>query len=74
MNTNYILFEDDNTIRESIIEKEQREKSLKTKLDEIKKWYDLERKLLEEKQRILKLMFDELYKHRKIKEKEVYES
>jgi hypothetical protein len=71
MNSNYILFEDDNKIS---IDKEQTEKSLKTKLDEIKKWYDLERKVLEEKQRILKLMFDDLYRHRKIKEKEVYES
>ena len=74
MNTNYILFEDDNKIRETIIDKEKHKRVLKIKLDEIKEWYELERKVLEEKQRILKLMFDDLYRHRKIKEKEVYES
>jgi len=74
MNTNYLLFEDDNKIRETIIDKENRKRVLKIKLDEIKEWYELERKVLEEKQRILKLMFDDLYMQRKIKEKEAHES
>lgn len=74
MNTNYLLFEDDNKIRETIIDKENRKRALKIKLDEIKEWYELERKVLEEKQRIFKLMFDDLYKQRRNKEKEAYES
>jgi phage regulator Rha-like protein len=74
MNTNYLLFEDDNKIRETIIDKENRKRALKIKLDEIKEWYELERKVLEEKQRILKVMLNELLKQRNMKEKEAYES
>jgi hypothetical protein len=71
MNTNYFLFEDDNKIYQSL---DERDKTLKTKLDEIKKWYEFEIKVLEEKERILKLMFNDLYEQRKMKEKNVCES
>lgn len=74
MDTNYLLFEDDNKIRQTIIDKQNRKKVLQMKLDEIKEWYDIEIKVLDEKQKILKRMYDDLRLKKRLKEKDVYES
>ena len=74
MDTNYLLFEDDNKIRQTIIDKQNRKKVLQIKEDEIKEWYDIEIKVLDEKQKILKRMYDDLRLKKRLKEKDVYES
>ncbi len=66
---------DDDIIRNDVIQKMQAEKKLeeviKNDLVELQDWWDLECKVIKEKQRILKTMYDELRHLKKSKELEL---
>ena len=70
-------FDDDN-IRKDIIKKLEEEKKLeeiiKCDLVELKNWFEVECKVIEEKQRMLKICYNELRVKRSYKEKVLRDS
>ena len=73
---NVFVFEDDDNIRKAIIDKmneeKNTEKNLLSKLEEISYWYEIENKVLIEKEKILKKLKEELFIQRKQKMKELH--
>ena len=67
------IFDDDN-IRKDIIKKLEEEKKLECDLVELKNWFELECKVIEEKQRILKKYYNELRIQKSSKEKVLRDS
>jgi hypothetical protein len=76
MNTN--LNFDDNEIRRNIIEenqmKEKQMEEIKTKLDDIQTWFDIESRVIAEKRKIIKDFERELFIQRKTKLIKIRES
>jgi len=70
-------FDNDN-IRKDIIKKLEEEKKLeetiKYDLIEVKNWFELECKIIEEKQRILKKCYDDLRRQKSSKRKVLWDS
>jgi hypothetical protein len=65
MNTN--LNFDDNEIRRNIILKKNQMEEIKTKLEDIQTWFDIESRVIAEKRKMIKDFEQELFNQRKIK-------
>jgi hypothetical protein len=71
------IFNDEN-IRKDIIQKLKKEKNLEEKIKydllDLKNWFEIECRVIEEKRRILKKSYDKLRIQKSIKEKELWHS
>ena len=75
---NTILNFDDNEIRKNIIEQENLKKNqmeeIKTKLEDIQTWFNIESRVIAEKRKMIKDFEQELFNQRKIKLIKIRES
>ncbi len=65
--SNIFDFDDDDNIRQSIIDKKNIEEQIKLDLEKISHWFEIENEVLLEKEKILKKKRDDLRIHHKQK-------